>query len=168
MKSRNQLPLEFKDSSDPEIEKWMEFTDRKLAVLLFPNITRNMLESWEAFGYINKVPHFNAIQKIILRMTGALAMRVANGRIKRKYNIEDERGALLTTVREWIQDGLRGRRFHGGDEPDLADVVVYGCLKSIEEFTTFAWLVGDTDREFLVWFNRMGKEIPNSSCVSRE
>jgi len=168
MKASNHLPSDFKDSSDLEIRKWLDFTDKKLAVLLFPNITRNMLESWEAFGYINTVPHFSAIQKIILRTSGAVAMRLANGKIKKKHGIEDERETLLLAVREWTRDGLSGKNFHGGNEPDLADVAIYGCLKSIENFTTFAWLLGDADNDLLVWFNRMEKAIPKSSCVSRE
>jgi microsomal prostaglandin-E synthase 2 len=161
------IPSNFRDGTDPEIRKWLDFADKRLAVLLFPNITRNMFESWEAFGYINGVPHFNPIQKIVLRTTGALAMRLANGKIKKKYNIEDERSALMDVVDEWVRDGLAGKNFHGGEAPDLADVSVFGCLKSIQSFTTFASLVGEADRSFLVWFNRMKQEIGESSCVSR-
>ena len=169
MKSTGQLPATFRDSSDPEIARWLEFVDKELAVLLFPNITRNMLESWEAFGYINGVPHFNGLQKLGLRITGAVAMRLANGKIKKKYKIEDEREALIKVVNGWTREGLAGRKFHGGNEaPDLADVAVYGCLRSVEAFTTFAWLIGEADREFLIWFNRMTKEIGESSCVSRD
>ena len=169
MKSNGSLAADFKDHSDPEIAKWLDFADKRLAVLLFPNITRNMLESWEAFGYINGVPHFNPLQKIVLRATGALAMRLANGKIKKKYSIEDEREALVNATNEWVRNGLKGANFHGGnDAPDLADVAMYGCLKSIEAFTTFGWLVGEADRELLVWYNRMAGVIGESSCVSRE
>lgn len=167
LKASGALSNDFKDSSDPSVGKWLEFVDKELAVLLFPNITRSMLESWEAFGYINEVPHFNPLQKIVLRVSGAFAMRLANGKIKKKYNIEDEREALVNCVNVWIRDGLRTQMFHGGDSPDLADVAVYGCLKSIENFTTFAWLLGDADKELLVWYNRMREAIPKSSCVSR-
>lgn len=167
MKASGKLTASFKDKSDPEIARWLDYCDKELAVLLFPNITRTMLESWEAFGYINSVPHFNAIQKIILRSTGALAMRLANGKIKKKYAIDDERAALIRVVSLWTREGLRGKKFHGGDQANLADVAVYGCLKSIEDFTTFAWLMGEADRELLVWFNRMGLEIGESSCVER-
>jgi microsomal prostaglandin-E synthase 2 len=167
LKSSGALSGEFKDSTDPAVGEWLEFVDRELAVLLFPNITRSMLESWEAFGYINEVPHFNPLQKIVLRLSGALAMRVANGKIKKKYSIEDEREALVNCVNRWVRDGLRSRIFHGGDSPDLADVAVYGCLKSIEKFTTFAWLLGEADKDLLLWYNRMRQAIPKSSCVSR-
>ena len=161
MRTSGELPSNFKDSSDPEIEKWLKFADKSLAVVLFPNITRNMLESWEAFGYINSVPHFGVVQKFILRLTGSVAMRLANGKIKKKYAIDNEREALLSAVNEWVQNGLKGHKYHGGNaEPDLADVAIYGCLKSIESFTTFAWLLTNTPSEFLIWFNRMEQVIP--------
>ena len=166
-KNQGVISLDFTDVSDPEIRKWLDYADKRLAVLLFPNITRNIFESWEAFGYINGVPHFNPIQKLVLRTTGALAMRLANGKIKKKYNIEDERAALIEVANEWVRDGINGKKFHGGDSPDLADVSVYGCLKSIQSFTTFGWLVGEADRNLLIWFNRMKQEIGETSCVSR-
>lgn len=154
---------------DPDVTRWLAFADKELAVLLFPNITRNMLESWEAFGYINEVPHFSRVQKVMLRITGSIAMRFANGKIKKKYSIEDEREALLKAIKLWVDDGLRGKKFHGGQEsPDLADVCVYGCLKSIEKFTTFSWLLGEADHQLLMWYNRMADTIGESSCVSRE
>jgi microsomal prostaglandin-E synthase 2 len=161
------LPNDFKDSTDTEVGKWLQFVDKELAILLFPNITRSMLESWEAFGYINEVPHFNPFQKLVLRVSGAMAMRLANGKIKKKYEISDEREALVKCVNTWVRDGLQSRKFNGGDTPNLADVAVYGCLKSIEKFTTFAWLLGDADKELLVWYNRMRQSIPKSSCVNR-
>ncbi len=155
--------------SNQEISKWLDFADKRLAVLLFPNITRNMLESWQAFGYINEVPHFTAIQKLGLRIAGSIAMRLANGKIKTKYAIEDEREALLEAINSWTREGLGGKKFHGGNtKPDLADVCIYGCLKSIESFTTFLWLLGKADRQFLIWYNRMTDAIGESSCISRE
>ncbi len=167
MKTSGALSDDFKDSTDPEVGKWLQFVDKELAVLLFPNITRSMVESWEAFGYINEVPHFNPIQKLVLRLSGSMAMRLANGKIKKKYQISDEREALVKCVNKWIRDGLQSRKFNGGDTPNLADVAVYGCLRSIEKFTTFAWLLGDVDKELLVWYNRMRQSIPKSSCVDR-
>jgi microsomal prostaglandin-E synthase 2 len=167
LKTSGALSDDFKDSTDPEVGKWLQFVDKELAVLLFPNITRSMVESWEAFGYINEVPHFNPIQKLVLRLSGSMAMRLANGKIKKKYQISDEREALVKCVNKWIRDGLQSRKFNGGDTPNLADVAVYGCLRSIEKFTTFAWLLGDVDKELLVWYNRMRQSIPKSSCVDR-
>ncbi len=170
----NELLSELSESEraeigNPEIAKWLDFADKRLAVLLFPNITRNMMESWQAFGYINEVPHFTGLQKFGLRIAGSVAMRLANGKIKKKYDIENEREALLEAINSWTREGLRGKKFHGGDiKPDLADVCIYGCLKSIGRFTTFSWLLSEADRDLLIWYNRMTEAIGESSCVHRE
>lgn len=37
--------------------RWAEWADKKLAVLLFPNITRNFNESYQAFTYVNVSRH---------------------------------------------------------------------------------------------------------------
>ncbi len=153
------LPADFKGFDDPEMAKWLEYCDKRLAVLLFPNITRTAMESWEAFGYVNSVPTFSLPQKFLLRLTGSVAMRLANSKIKKKYKIDDERSALLSVVSEWVTEGLRSRNFHGGDSPDLADVVVFGALKSVSNFTTFEWLTGASDRSFLVWYNSMNSLV---------
>ena len=34
------------------------WVDKELAILLFPNITRSFEESYQAFGYVEDVPHF--------------------------------------------------------------------------------------------------------------
>jgi len=70
---------------DDEQRKWMEWVDRKLAVLLFPNITRSMDESMQAFAYIWDVPHFTTFAKVLNRYAGAVAMRLAQGKIKKKF-----------------------------------------------------------------------------------
>lgn len=36
----------------PDATKWAEWADGKLAVLLFPNITRTFEESYQAFSYV--------------------------------------------------------------------------------------------------------------------
>ncbi len=72
-------------SVDDEQARWMEWADRKLAVLLFPNITRSMKESMQAFSYIWDVPHFSMMDKVVNRLAGAVAMRLAQGKIKKKY-----------------------------------------------------------------------------------
>lgn len=42
-----------KEFYSPEAQRWAEWADKQLAVLLFPNITRNFNESFQAFTYVN-------------------------------------------------------------------------------------------------------------------
>ena len=64
--------------------EWAKWSDRELAVLLFPNITRTFGESYEAFGYVMDVPHFSIAEKWSNQLVGAFAMWMAQGKIKKK------------------------------------------------------------------------------------
>ncbi|KAF4685199.1 hypothetical protein FOZ60_006780 [Perkinsus olseni] len=152
---------------EPEISKWVDWTDKKLAVLLFPNLTRTFGESFEAFGYIMNIPHMWLPMKMVNRLVGGWAMWMANDKIRKKYNIDDEREDLLKCVDEWTVDlAARGGKFHGGAKPDLADVAVYGCIRSLEGFTTHHWLLRN-HTDLLTWYNRMFRAMPESSRLDR-
>ena len=54
--------------------EWATWSDSRLAVLLFPNITRSFGEAYEAFGYVQAVPHFSTVDKISNQLVGSFAM----------------------------------------------------------------------------------------------
>lgn len=122
--------------ADPEVQRWLEFADKELAVLLFPNITRSFGESFEAFGYISDVPTFGAGSKAANRLAGSVAMWLANGKLKKKYNITDERKQLLDTVNRWT-DAVGDGPFLKGAKPGVADVAVYGVVSSIRGMAAY-------------------------------
>ena len=68
----------------PNAIKWSTWADEKLAVLLFPNITRSFEESFQAFSYVQDVKSFGFIDKMSNQWVGALAMWLAQGKIKKK------------------------------------------------------------------------------------
>ena len=119
-----------KTVAQPVWSRWETFVDKKLAVVLFPNITRNFAESWQAFAYLNAAPGFSPAEKIVNQTLGSIAMTLANGRLKKKYGISDERHALYECITEW-SSSLNGV-FHGGSNPDEVDALVFSVLRSIE------------------------------------
>jgi len=121
--------------ADPEMIEWFEFVDKELAVLLFPNITRSFGESCEAFAYISDVPTFGAGAKAANRALGSFAMWAANGKLKKKYNITDERRQLLDIVTRWTSTVGSGP-FLKGASPCVADVYVYGVISAIRGLAT--------------------------------
>jgi len=134
---------------EPEAARWLSWVDTELAVLLFPNITRSFGESFEAFGYISEVPTFSAPSRAANRAVGGLAMWLANGKLKKKYNITDERKQLLDTVRVWT-DAVGKGPFLQGDSLGLADVAVYGVLSSIRGLATYKELM-DASPDLARW-----------------
>ena len=119
-----------------DTDHWNEWSEKKLAVMLYPNITRSFAESWECFGYSNNVTSWTFPQRMLVRTVGPIAMFFANGKIKKKYGIVDERKELSEVVNVWC-DALKGQKFLHGDEVTLPDLLVFGVLRSIEGLTTF-------------------------------
>lgn len=81
---------EFTDEKEVErlftadTEEWMKWSETKLAVLLYPNITRSFGESWDAFSYVSDVDTWSWLDRSSNRVLGPLAMSFANSKIKAK------------------------------------------------------------------------------------
>jgi microsomal prostaglandin-E synthase 2 len=148
--------------SDGNRTNWVKWVDTSLAVLLFPNITRNFPESWQAFAYIENVETFTLPQKLMNRILGPIAMWAAQGKIKKKYNIEDERSAMFDAIYQWADEVEAGQgTFQGGDSPSMADVCVFGCLRSITGLDTHTEVVNDP--RILQWYKSMVAAVGESA-----
>jgi microsomal prostaglandin-E synthase 2 len=127
------LPAGFiPDNSD----KWMDWSEKKLAVMLYPNITRSYQESWDCFSYVNNVEEWSYPERLVTHVLGAFFMSLANGKIKKKYGIVNERKELNTVLNQWTS-ALDGKKFLHGDFITLPDLAVFGVLRSIEGLQTF-------------------------------
>ncbi|CAM9727034.1 unnamed protein product [Phaeothamnion confervicola] len=150
--------------ASPEARRWAEWADKQLAVLLFPNITRNFSESYQAFGYVWSVPTFGLADKAANQVLGATAMWAAQGKLKKKYGIDDERAALFAALTKWSAaldggdggDG-GGQPFAGGDRPHLGDVAVFGCIHAIHGLDTHADVLRGAGLEG--WYGRMQRVL---------
>lgn len=151
----------------PKAAEWAKWSDEKLAVLLFPNITRSFTESYQAFGYVMDVPHFSYLEKISNQLIGSFFMWAAQGKIKKKYAIDDERAAVTGAIEHWLGEGVGKALFAGGTRPNLADVAVFGAIKAIDRTDTWRELMAET--QVAPWYGRMVAAVePGNACVSRQ
>lgn len=150
----------------PKALEWAKWSDEKFAVLLFPNITRSFGESYQAFGYVMDVPHFSFVDKWSNQFIGSFFMWLAQGKIKKKYAIDDERMALQGGIDHWLSEGVGKGPFAGGQVPNFADVCVFGCLKAIDRTDAFREIMANTAIQ--PWYERMESAVqPGNSCTSR-
>ena len=63
-------------------QKWSAFARDDLASLLYPNICGTLRDSYSAFGYVNDINSFSALQKMSIQYLGALAMYFAASKVK--------------------------------------------------------------------------------------
>lgn len=143
----------------PDTKEWSDWADLKLAVMLYPNITRTMSESWECFSYIDNVQEWNMPLRAVTKSLGTVAMSFANGKIKKKYGIVDERQELLTCLLVWTK-ALNGKKFLHGDSITMPDILVFGVLRAIEGLQTFTFIM-DGNQELKAWYDRVRTALPD-------
>ncbi|KAF3966016.1 hypothetical protein ACB098_04G068100 [Castanea mollissima] len=149
-------------SDNDEEKKWRGWVDNHLVHILSPNIYRNTSEALESFDYITSNGNFSFTEKITVKYAGAAAMYFVSKKLKKKYNITDERAALYEAAETWV-DGLNGRDFLGGSKPNLADLAVYGVLRPIRYLRSGKDMVEHT--RIGDWYTRMENAVGESSRI---
>ncbi|CBZ56153.1 putative glutaredoxin domain containing protein [Neospora caninum Liverpool] len=94
-----------------------------------------LLSSWKAFSSISALSNFSPLERLSVRIGGPLVMFAVTRMKKKKLGITDPAQALESACSEWMQRvqnaGGQSGPFHGGQEPDMADVVVYGLCQAL-------------------------------------
>ena len=124
--------------------------------MLSPNIYRNTSEALESFDYITSNGNFSYTEKISVKYAGAAAMYFVSKKLKKKYNITDERASLYEAAETWV-DALNGRDFLGGSKPNLADLAVFGVLRPIRYLRSGKDMVEHT--RIGEWYSRMERAV---------
>lgn len=148
--------------------RWMVWVDDTFIHLIAPNIYRSASESLQTFNYIADNAKFSAWQRSTIRYAGAAAMYMIGRKLKTKYGIDDERIAIDNALKEWT-DAIeeRGSHFLAGEKPGVADLSVYGVLKAIETFDTFAH-VRKENPDLANWFDRTKLAVGDEAITARD
>jgi len=114
-------------------------------------------------NYLSEVESFPSHSAWIAKYGGAVAMYFIAMKIRHRHNLSfiDPRSDLETAMTKW-HDALRGQRFHGGDQPDLADLSVFGALQSMENLSTYSALMKMPSRK---WFLEMTEVVGDPKHV---
>jgi len=143
-----------------EQAEWVEYTNQKLAVLLYPNLCPTLSDSYRAFAYVNSVPEFSGWQRFWIRSIGAFAMYMAASRVKKKHQIQDERQALEEVLEKPVQHLTRnGAKFLSGrSEPHVGDLAVFGALRGIQG-TPIQREILEQRPVLAEWYRRMEEKL---------
>lgn len=145
--------------------EWTEWVDDHLIHLISPNIYGTMTESFQAFEYIVDNAKFSAWQRMSIRYSGTVAMYMVGKKIKKKYNIERPREEMYEAIDKWTAAvDAQGGRFLGGDAPSTADLAVFGVLRAISKFDTFADIKKNC-ASFEAWFDRTREAVGEDAIV---
>lgn len=141
-----------------DTQEWSDWADKKLAVTVYPNITRSYQESLECLSYIDDVKEWNYPWRMTTKYSGAFFMSLASGRTKKKHNIVDERAELKECILTWT-NALKGKKFLHGDNITMPDILVFGILRSIDITETFTTIMKE-NKELESWYGRIQLQIP--------
>ena len=153
-------------STTPREEEayWRQWVDARLVKVITVNIYGTAKEAFQTFDYISATGKFNWFEAESARVAGAVMMWGISNKLKKKYGIEGNlREELYMCGDHWVE-ALGDRDFLGGNQPNLADLAVFGVVKSVTGTDAFMDLMHHT--QIGKWYERMMGEVSTSSRVS--
>jgi len=142
-----------------EERRWRRWTDDTLVHTLSPNVYRSPGEALDAFQWFDEVGNwpnlFKVWERYLVIYVGALAMYLIGKRLKKRHNLKDDvRESLYDECNLWMKAlKKKGTPFMGGQNPNLADLAVFGVLSAIEGCQAFKDARENT--KIGVWFDLM-------------
>ncbi|XP_015224766.1 PREDICTED: prostaglandin E synthase 2-like [Cyprinodon variegatus] len=140
--------------------KWRQWADDWLVHLISPNVYRTTGEALASFDYIVREGKFGAVEGFFAKYVGAAAMFIISKKLKSRHNLQDDvRQDLYKAVNDWVAAIGKNRKFMGGDQPNLADLAVFGVLRVMEGLQAFDDMMENTKVKH--WYRRMEKATLN-------
>ncbi|XP_061586633.1 prostaglandin E synthase 2 [Cololabis saira] len=146
--------------------KWRQWADDWLVHLISPNVYRTTGEALASFDYIVREGKFGTVEGFFAKYVGATAMFLISKRLKSRHNLQDDvRQDLYKAVNDWVAAIGKNRKFMGGDQPNLADLAVFGVLRVMEGLEAFNDMMENTKVKF--WYRRMERATLNHEGLQR-
>uniref|UniRef100_UPI003AB0AC81 prostaglandin E synthase 2 n=1 Tax=Centroberyx gerrardi TaxID=166262 RepID=UPI003AB0AC81 len=157
--TETQLLYPQKDLQKEEM-KWRQWADDWLVHLISPNVYRTTGEALASFDYIVREGKFGTFEGFFAKYVGAAAMFIIAKRLKSRHNLQDDvRQDLYKAVNDWVAAIGKNRKFMGGDQPNLADLAVFGVLRVMEGLQAFDDMMENT--KVKLWYRRMERAALN-------
>lgn len=141
----NEAPDTLQLAMRREEREWREWVDSKLVVTVVPNMFRTLDESFQCFDYTREVKAFSSLEQVAVKYVGGIVMYCIGKYMRRRYQLSsDVRSDLHQCCQQWVCAVASHGRFLGGEDPCLADLEVYGVLRSLEGLDVFTDLMSST------------------------
>lgn len=157
-----EFPVPAVFSGDPDETRWLAWSD-KFVKGLPTAIYDTLPNALKSFDYITKVGKFSWLEKLTIKFTGAAIMTLVAKKIKKREGIERPDEFLRDKANEWIE-GLGVRPFMGGENPNGADLAVYGITRSVAGLRAGAIL--ESNPAFAAWVKRVAERLSRRSNPS--
>ena len=133
--------------------EWTNWVDQTLVHYLPPLIHPDFKTSLKNFNKIIKPGQFGWLKSKLVRFAGAIAMPKVARKMKAKHNIVNAESEYLDAIDHWVEKGLKGNNFFGGDSANFVDCSVFGVLNSCHQLGVVKRAMHHS-KEFALWYNR--------------
>ena len=133
-------------------KEWTDWVDDSLVHYLPALIHPGFLTSWKNFGHIMEADQYPWYKAIIVRLGGSIVMPKVAKKLKNKHNIIDEKTEFLAAIDHWVDQGLSGKSFFGGEQADFVDCSVFGVLHAGDQLGVVA-MAKNHNPTFSQWYD---------------
>lgn len=119
--------------TDEHSKTWTDWLDNTLVHYITPLVHPNYSTSKANFKHIIKTGQYGALKTAFFRFAGAIAMPKVAKKLQAKYDIKDAKSEYLAAIDHWVNKGLAGKTFYGGEQPNFVDCSVFGVLSSCQK-----------------------------------
>ncbi|KAL7069999.1 hypothetical protein ACQ4LE_011175 [Meloidogyne hapla] len=155
--------------------EWREWVDTYFVHLISPNVYRTWSDSLATFRWFEQVGewerNFPTWERILAVYVGAAAMWGISKRLKKRHHIVDEREEMRKAFDKFMKAKGPERKFMGGEQPNLADLALFGACNSFFGCIAFSEMC-QYDKRLVEWFEAMnmavkearGKKLLEAKC----
>jgi len=145
------------------VPQWRDWGNNVLARYLVINTNRSWKESFEGYDYVDR-QNFGLARKWVVKIVGGVTMHLVSEYVTKKrlepYGYakgQNEREALFNELDRWGKE-LSEEFLHGGSQPDLADIEVYGILQSVKSFPVYEEM-RQSSNQVSSWMHKMEQQL---------
>lgn len=137
-----------------EQEKWLEWSEGYVKAVP-PLIYDTFPNALKAFDYITEQGKFSNFQKLTIKYSGALVMKMVAKKSKERQNIAVPSEHIQSKMNEWV-NGLNNNSFRGGQNPDITDAAVFGITLSMRGLPAYS--LTEKNPKFYEWMKKMSEQ----------
>ena len=134
-------------------KEWTAWVDNTLVHYLPALIHPNFRTSLKNFKKIIQPDQFGFFKGKMIRFAGALAMPKVARKMQKKYNIDNPLSEYLDAIDHWVNKGLKGQSFFGGEKPNFVDCSVFGVLRSGHKLGVVKPAMHH-NKNFAIWYDK--------------
>ncbi len=134
-------------------KEWTDWVDQKLVHYLPPLIYPDFKTSRHNFKTILQSGKLSGFKKAVVGFAGSLVMPKVARKMKEKHGIVDVKAEFLKEIDKWVDEGLKGQPYYGGEQASFVDCSVFGVLSSGHQLGVVK-LAMQHNKDFAIWYDK--------------